>query len=227
MVPDPDTPLGKLFARLGEWMPLAEYEQAIIAYFKGERSKAELADFRAKRGAVKKLRDEVVPVLHHIKFINAKGDIRFELNSSVPDCWLRENLIAKPQGLEVTCAQAREQQLLGQELNEKQVGRGFLGLPDDAPPAAFAERLARPRVMYSTESALTVIGNGIKRCLIKKNHPKYAGHDLLIEAPLRSLPKERWSHIEDSLRSAASAMPFRQIHVIGNQDTEPFGFRIK
>jgi hypothetical protein len=44
MVPDPDTPLGKLFARLGEWMPLAEYEQAIDAYFKGERSKAELAD---------------------------------------------------------------------------------------------------------------------------------------------------------------------------------------
>jgi hypothetical protein len=119
------------------------------------------------------------------------------------------------------------QQLLGQELNEKQVGRGFLGLPDDAPPAAFAERLARPRVMYSTEDALTVIGNGIKRCLIKKNHPKYADHDLLIEAPLRSLPRERWSHIEDILRSAASAMPFRQIHVIGNQDTEPFGFRIK
>jgi hypothetical protein len=41
-------------------------------------------------------------------------------------------------------------------------------LPDDAPASAFKRRLDRPRVMYSTDQALHVIGNGIKRCLAKK-----------------------------------------------------------
>jgi hypothetical protein len=208
-------------------MPIPDFESAMNAYFKGARSAAEVADFRAKRGTQKKLRDEVAPVLRHIKFIGAKGGIRFELNSGAPDCWLRDNPSAKPQGLEVTVAQSREQHHLGVELNEKGIGRGFLGLPDNAPAKAFAERLARPRSMYATDSALQVIGNGIKYCLQKKSNPKYAGFDLLIEAPLRSLPRERWSRIDDTLRAAASKMPFRQIHVIGNQDTEPFGFRIK
>lgn len=81
--------------------------------------RAELADYRAKPGAVKKLRDEVVPVLHHVKFVKAKGDIRFELSSDLPDCWLRDKPNAAPQGLEVTVAQSREQQRLGQEMNEK------------------------------------------------------------------------------------------------------------
>lgn len=132
-----------------------------------------------------------------------------------------------PQGLEITVAQSREQHYLGRELNEKRMGRGHLGLPDNASAKAFSDRLARPRVMYSTESALKVIGNGIRSCLKKKADPKYAGFDLLIEAPLRSVPNERWSQIENELRSATSKMPFREIHVIGNQDTEPFGFRIK
>jgi hypothetical protein len=228
MVPNPDTALGKLFARLGYWISLGEFEQALADYFHGPRSAAELADYRAKRGAVKKLRDEVVPVLHHIKFVKAKGDIRFELNSSVPDCWLRDDPTAPPQGLEVTVAQSREQQRLGQQMNEtKGMVPGFLGLPDDAPEKLYRERLARSRVMHSSDGALTVVGNGIKSCLQKKSHPKYAGHDLLIEAPLLSLPKERWSRIEDDLRSAASPLPFREIHVIGDQDQPPFGFRIK
>jgi hypothetical protein len=107
------------------------------------------------------------------------------------------------------------------------LGRGFLGLSDDAPSKDFSERLAEPRIMYSTESALRIIGNGIKACLLKKLKPKYDGFDLLIEAPLRSVPNERWSQIVEELRAAASEMPFRQIHVIGNQDSEPFGFRIK
>ncbi len=175
MLPDQDTNLGRLFARLTEWMSLFEFEQILADYFNGKRSAAELADYRAKRGAVKKLRDEVVPVLHHIKFVKAKGDIRFELNSEVPDCWLRDNPEAPLQGLEITVAQSREQHLLGQELNEKGIGRGFLGLPDDAPARSFRERLAQPRVMYPTEAALKVIGNGIKYCLGKKDHPKYAG----------------------------------------------------
>src|SRR5882724_2774517 len=122
MSPNPDPTLGRLFTRLTSWMSLTEFEQALADYFNGTRSAAEIADYRAKRGAVKKLRDEVVPVLHHIKFVKAKGEIRFELNSDVPDCWLREHPTAPPQGLEITVAQSREQYLLGQEMNEKGIG---------------------------------------------------------------------------------------------------------
>jgi hypothetical protein len=221
------TPLGLLFARLACWNSISDFEQAMQDYFSGKRSQSEIADFRAKRGALKALRDEVTPVLHHLKFVKAKGEVKFALNNTVPDCWLRDSPEIKPQGLEVTVAQSREQHHLGRELNEKRMGRGFLGLPDNASSKAFSDRLARPRVMYSTESALEVIGNGIKSCLKKKADPRYTGFDLLVEAPLRSLPDERWSQIEDDLRLSASKMPFREIHVIGNQDTEPFGFRIK
>lgn len=62
----------------------------------GTRSALELANYRAKRGTIKKLRDEVVPFMHYVKFAKAKGDIRFELNNGVPDCWLRDNPNAPP-----------------------------------------------------------------------------------------------------------------------------------
>lgn len=228
MLPGPDTPLGRLYNRLSDWMPLEHFERALADYFEGPRSAAELADYRAKRGNVKKLRDEVVPVLHHVRFTKAQGEIRFELNNDVPDCWLRGGPNEAQQGLEITVAQSREQQRLGRLMNEtKGMVPGYLGLPDDASEAHYKTRLERGRVMYSSDGALAAIGNGIKACLLKKNHPKYAGYDLLIEAPLHSLPEERWSRIQDDLRAAASALPFREIHVIGDQDRSPFGFRIK
>ncbi|WP_354031389.1 hypothetical protein [Bradyrhizobium sp. S3.2.6] len=209
-------------------MALDDFERALKDYFEGPRSEAELADYRAKRGVAKKLRDEIVPVLHHIKFTKARGEIRFELNNDVPDCWLRSAPTAAPQGLEVTVAQSREQQRLGQQMNEtKGIVPGHLGLPDDAPEALFKMRLERGRVMYTSDGALTAIGSGIKACLRRKSRPKYAGHDLLIEAPLLTLPKERWSLIEEELRTKAGALPFREIHVIGDQDRSPYGFRIK
>jgi hypothetical protein len=176
---------------------------------------------------MKKLRDEVTPVLHHVKFIKAEGEIRFEPGDGVPDCWLRNDSSADPQGIEVTVAQSREQHYLGQELNEKGMGRGFLGLPDDAPSQEFTVRLAKPRVMYSTTSALQLFESGVKRCLRKKAKAKYTGFDLLIEAPSYGLQNERWSGIHEDLRSAAREMPFRQIHVIVVRGSEPFGFRIK
>jgi hypothetical protein len=129
---------------------------------------------------------------------------------------------------EITVAQSREQQRLGQLMNEtKGMVPGFLGLPDGAPQKHYKERLARGRIMHSSDGALAAVGNGIKSCLQKKNDRKFAGHYLLIEAPLSCLPKERWSWIEDGLRSAADPLPFREIHVIGDHDRSPFGFRIK
>jgi hypothetical protein len=221
------TPVGDLLSRLKEWMSIAEFEAAMNAYFSGPRLSSEIADYRAKRGAFKQLRDEVTPVLNYVRLINAKGEIRFELGNEFPDCWIRSNASGDPKGLEVTGALSRERHLLATELNEKGVGRGHLGLPDNAPSRAFSARLASPRVMYSSESALKQVVNGIKACLEKKAKTKYAGYILLIEAPLRKLPKERWIGIEDELRLAAREMPFSEVHVIGDQESPPFGFQIR
>jgi hypothetical protein len=107
------------------------------------------------------------------------------LNSDVPDCWLRDNPNATPQGLKVTVAQSREEQRLGQQMAEtKGMVPGFLGLPDDAPEKIYKERLGRGRIMRSPDAALQTTADGIKSSLRKKDHPKYAGFDLLIAAPL-------------------------------------------
>lgn len=110
--------------------------------------------------------------------------------------------------------------------NENGEGRGFLGLADNASKTDFSTRRQKPDAMYSTNHALKAIGDGIKLCLEKKNHSKYEGFDLLIEAPLHCLPNERWSYIQEDLSSAAASMPIREIHVVSN-NSEPFGFRIK
>ena len=104
---------------------------------------------------------------------------------------------------------------------------GYMGLQDDAPGALYKERLERGRIMHSTDGVLRVVRGGIKTCLRNKDHPKYAGHDLLIEAHLNILPTERWSQIEDELREVARDMPFREIHVISDQAERLFGFQIK
>ncbi|MFB6451149.1 MULTISPECIES: hypothetical protein [Bradyrhizobium] len=134
-------------------MSIAAFEPALQAYFKEPRTEAEIADYRAKRGFCKKLQDEVMPALRHLRFVGATGEIRFELNSNVPDCWLRDGVASASQRLEVTLAQSREQHLVGIELNKNGIGRGFLGLPDYAPAEAFSQVIALALAMYSTEGA--------------------------------------------------------------------------
>jgi hypothetical protein len=221
-----ETPLGLLLARLANWLPLSEFEAAMQQYF-STRSATEVANYRAKSGNQKKLRDEVAPVLQHVRFTNAKGEIRFQLSDGVPDCWLRDGASAAPQGIEVTVALAREQQALGKELNDKGIGRGFLGLPDNAAAETFARKLASPRIAYSSDDVLRVVTDAVTACLVKKSKPKYTGHDLLIEAPLHLIPRQRWSTIQPDLHIATKEMPFRQVHVVGDQFSKPFGFRIK
>ena len=81
--------------------------------------------------------------------------------------------------------------------------------------------------MYTTPLALSAIGRGIRRCLTQKDEPKFAGFLLLIEAPLRSLPRQRWEAIKDDLCQAAASLPFAEVHVISNAEETPWGFQIK
>ncbi len=108
MQPATETSLALLFSRLKDWISVSDFQRVMNAYFLGNRSHQEVADYREKRGALKKLRDEVTPVLHHLQFNRTSGEIRFELGGAVPDCWLRDHHNAPPQGIEVTVAQSRE-----------------------------------------------------------------------------------------------------------------------
>jgi hypothetical protein len=218
--------LSVLLSRLKDWLPIPEFKSAMSEHYSSPRSTSGLEDYRAKKGDQKKLRDEVAPILHYVEFARLQGEIRFPFDNDVPDCWIRGDASTKARGIEVTVAQSREGYQLGRELNEKGEGRGFIGLPDDASKQNFLTALAKPQSMYSTDQALQAVSHGVKRCLEKKDDQKYVGFDLLIEAPLGCLPNERWSRIQGDLCSAASKMPFREIHVIG--DRRPaFGFRIK
>ena len=108
------------------------------------------------------------------------------------------------------------------------LGRGFIGVQDNASKADFDRKMSGSRVMYSPEHALEATKNGILSCLKKKNKSKYENvHFLLIKADLSTLPKERWSAIRDELVSDAAELPFKEVHVIGNTDEEPWGFQIK
>ena len=121
-----------------------------------------------------------------------------------------------------------EQYHLSKEMNENGWGRGFVGVPDDAPQADFDRRMSNPRIMYTTEQALEATKDGILRCLLRKNDHRYEEvFYLLIQAHLSTLPKERWGAITDELSQEATNLPFQEVHIIGTSDEKPWGFQIK
>ncbi len=208
-------------------MAIADFQADLAELFRRTRPTDELNDYRLGRADWKKLRDEVSPVSHFLRFRGvATGRIRFPLNSEAPDCWFWQDGDPDRRGIEVTVALGRAGHHLGLELIEKGIGRGFLGLQDDAPKEAFTTAMARERIMHSSEGLLSTTRDGILRCLTRKNRPKFAGFTLLIQAQL-PLPPERWNAAIVDLRSAAAPLPFDEIHVISARDSEPWGFQIK
>jgi len=82
--------------------------------------------------------------------------------------------------------------------------------------------------MHTPEQALNATKDGIIRCLLKKNDPRYQGiFYLLIQAHLSTLPKERWGAIMEELSQEAINLPFQEVYVIGNTDKEPWGVQVK
>ncbi len=196
--------------------------------FEQSRSARDLKDYRLSKPPWKKLSDEVIPASRFLRFLGIEsGRIRFPLNDHPPDAWLWQGSGNDRVGIEVTIAQATERFHLAKELVTTGQGRGFIGVSDDAPPTEFDRVLSRPRVMYSTGHALSAVRGGIRRCLSRKNELKFAGFILLIQAPLRSLPHERWDAIRDDLCAAAAPLPFREVYVISNAGQTPWGFQIK
>jgi hypothetical protein len=222
--------LDDFYARVSatEGVGVVNLQAQLADLFARDRSEQDLNDFRLSKQPWKKLADEITPVSRFLRIRNINsGRIRFPLNDKPPDAWFWESSDSEPTGIEVTIAQGTERFHLAKELVNSGLGRGFIGLPDDAPPAEFKRAMSRQRIMYTNEHALSAIRNGISLCLTRKNRPDYEGCILLIQAPLRSLPYDRWDAIKRDLRAAAASLPFREVHVVGNADAVPWGFQIK
>lgn len=210
-------------------MSVTNFHNRQATLFAEDRSPNDLNDYRLGKNPWKKLRDEITPVSHFLKYSLINTDrIRFPLNNNTPDCWLL-NVNGEDRGVEVTIERGREKYHLTQEMNESGMGRGFIGIQDDASQADFDNCMSNLRTMYLPGQALDATKVGILRCLSKKNdHKKYSNvFYLLIQAHLSTLPKHRWNAIKKELSQEAVSLPFKEVYVIGNAGSEPWGFQIK
>ena len=201
----------------------SELTELLSTVFADERSTKDVDDYRLGKRPWKKLRDEVSPVSAFLSFKDLEGNARFPLDNKVPDAWFTSNGDVTV-GIEVTRALGRTDYELAKEMVHEGVGRGFLGLQDNALKADFNHPLQRPRTMYSTRQALVTVSEGIQRCLEAKDKIKYAGMWLLVLAPLSNLTRERWEAIVPALKQKAAPVSFDQVHVF---DGRSWGFQIK
>jgi hypothetical protein len=231
MMLDSTDHLARLLDRVSHRLSMQEFKDGISDFWEREIAERKLLpQINFKKGPCKKLMDEVMSVFLFLKLKNINtGFIRFPLNNKIPDCFLWQADSEVPQGIEVTIAQRRARFHLMREIVEKGSGRGFVDLQDDAGAHEFERALESEPECYTTEQALNSTKRAISLCLNKKNHSKYASMDLLIQGPLSvsTLPRERWRAIKGDLIEAAKSMPFRGIHVIGDDSEQPIGFRIK
>lgn len=182
-------------------------------------------NYRRGNGRVKKLRDEISSVARFVRtYAESEDQILFALGDTYPDCVVCRRDGSKRQ-IEVTVAQALERLYVMKELNEKGTGRGFLGLSDDAPHQEFRDQMGHERRMYSTDEAVQGIINAIKICAENKRH--YQGDVLLIEAPLGTLPMDRWVQSKQLFSEKAKALQFCEVYVTGRSDDHDICLQIK
>jgi hypothetical protein len=231
MLPFDLAALNDFYARISaeEGVAPLYLQDSLADLFSRPRSDADINSYRLSAGLWKKLADEVVPVSKFLRaFSIGQQRVRFPLNDKPPDAWLWHQGSHDPIGIEVTIAQARERFHLARELIGSRMGRGFIGVADDAPQASFDRAMSRQRVMFSTPQALEAVGSGILRALTRKNDPtKYAGFTLVVVAPLFSLPRERWTAIVPRLKLAAARLPFHSVYVLSNASENLWGIQIK
>lgn len=81
--------------------------------------------------------------------------------------------------------------------------------------------------MYTADQAINAVAGGVRACFAKKNQAKFADFWLIVQAQLRSLPRERWVRLMDDLAVDAAILPFSQVHVVSDSDGHPCAFRLK
>ncbi|WP_313556440.1 hypothetical protein [Agrobacterium cavarae] len=179
-----------------------------------EMSKADLNAYRQGRRLWKRLREEVVPVMHFLdKSYPPEARVRFPLDSGTGDAfvWIEGQ---KPIGLEVTGALARNEVEVARNMAEKGVVAGFLGLQDNAPQSRFDAAKRRGRVFHSSEAVTNTLEAGIRRQLEKKDRPEYGGFILIVRCSLISSPRMTEADWQNRLGSEASALPFSEVYLV-------------
>lgn len=178
-----------------------------------------VADYRLAKGRLKRLRDEVDPVACFARQHAAPQDrIQFPLNDEAPDCNLRHG-DTHHRTIDTTVVQGQERLHTMRELNETGTGRGYLGLTDDNPTNSFRGKMKRPRVAYTTEEAQETITRAVELCARKKKG--HIGTDtLIIDAPLFTLPADRWREIVPGLAAKVADLAFREVFLVSTDSSK-------
>ncbi len=106
-------------------------------------------NYREGAGAVKKLRDEIIPLS---SFLSSQNNIykhiQMPLDSGADDAYLTDSYNNK-KSVQITVTNARERTFLAKELNATGEGSGFIGALDN--DKDFNKKLNAKRICYTTE----------------------------------------------------------------------------
>lgn len=203
-------------------MAIVDLQARLDDLFERPRDEALSVLLAERRAPWKVLADEVLPVM---ALLSAKatmaGRVRFPQDDTAYDAHVQGDDGAWTR-IEVTGALSRAQIALAEAQREDKVKAGFLGLPDQADPKAYAAALKRPRVMHSRRGVEMQVEAGIRAALAKKDRPKkYGGGTLLVAAPLMRLPDDPWEAMAQRLTDTTAAMPFDAIYAIDDRKQPP------
>lgn len=218
--------LDEFYIALKTGMTITEFLNRYEAIFQYVQDEDLTKDYRLARGKMKKLRDEVTPVARFVRQCAAPEDqIWFAIDDkTAPDCCVR-HVGGRLREIEVTVAQARERLNVMTELNERGTGRGHLGLSDNAPTEEFVRRMEEPRIAHTTEDIARTMICSVAISAHKKR--KSPGDTLLIEAPLETLPAERWRNFRPPLAEKVKELAFGEVYVTGRTHGCDVCLRIK
>ena len=225
--------LDEFYDCVRQGLSIFEFREHLQRFWLCEIAKRQfLYEIRSSKDPCKKLMDEIMPVARFLRIGNiSTGFVRFPVDDQIPDCFLRREDDVEHHKIEVTVAQGKARFHVTKYLEENGSSSGVITEQADSRADFTGATIDNQEKMYETDEVLEAVREAIKISMKKKDDAKYAGMVLLISAPLRrsTLPPERWELIKGDLSKAAVGMPFREIHVIGDEDDtdQPIGFGIK
>ena len=178
-------------------------------------AEADVQAFREGKRPWKKLRDEVLPVEQFLVAAGYAGaKVRFPLDDQPPDAWLivRDDV---PVGIEVTGARARAGIEVAKSFGQGKVVPGFIALPEGAKQKEFDAARSRGRVLHSRKGIEALTDRAITERLEGKDDPKFAGHILVITAPLISSPNRSDEHLRLTHGPKAHGLAFAKVFILG------------
>jgi hypothetical protein len=218
--------LDKFYADLKFGISVPEFLRRFLEVLDFVHSNDLTPQMRLAQGRVKRLRDEIAPMRAFLRKAAEDGDsVQFPLDSGPVDCNVY-SVAGQTRRIQITVAQARARLNVMTELNERGIGRGYLGITDDRPTAEFVRAMNRERIAYSTSGAQRTLVSALSLCLKKKSGPKGAS-TLLIEAPLNDLPVSRLEETLPSLRNVAKTSPFNEVFLVGDGERRQSCYQLK